>query len=343
MSKIRADYENTAWRKFERFVNGEPSLRQNESEKLEAEMEIASTEDRERNKKIEEVLVDAEDIKSERHRREIAALYHKYQNWPETKGLKIFERTYRVLAVVFCMAIIAVLLYTVTFLPEFGNPNNPANSNEVVTTYLEEGMEATGAVNIVTGVILDYRAFDTLGESHVLFIAACCVLILLRIDKDKSGKVAKAWKDAEENDRKYEPKNDKILQGITLLLVPVIIIYGIYVILNGHLSPGGGFSGGAIIGAGLILYLNAFGFKKTEKFFTYKTFSAVSFGSLIFYACAKSYSFFTGANHLNSHIPLGTPGDILSAGLILPLNIAVGLVVACTMYSFYALFRKGGM
>ncbi|MBE5962266.1 MAG: hypothetical protein E7256_12955 [Lachnospiraceae bacterium] len=341
--RIRPDYENTAWRKFERFVNGEPSYEIDERDKLETEMEIASTEDRERNEKIEEVLMDAEDIKSERHRKEIAALYHKYQNWPETKGLKIFQRGYRILAVVFCMAIISVLLYTVVYLPEFGNPNNPANSNEVVTTYIEEGMEATGAVNIVTGVILDYRAFDTLGESHVLFIAACCVLILLRIDKGKSGKLSKANQDEQDSDSKYEPKNDKILQKVSFLLVPPIIIYGIYVILNGHLSPGGGFSGGAIIGAGLILYLNAFGFEKTEKFFTYKTFSAVSFGSLIFYACAKSYSFFTGANHLNSHIPLGTPGDIISAGLILPLNIAVGLVVACTMYGFYALFRKGGM
>jgi hypothetical protein len=49
-----------------------------------------------------------------------------------------------------------------------------------------------------------------------------------------------------------------------------------------------------------------------------------------------------GANHLPSGIPLGTPGAILSSGLILVLNICVGLVVTCTMYAFYALFRKGG-
>ena len=48
-----------------------------------------------------------------------------------------------------------------------------------------------------------------------------------------------------------------------------------------------------------------------------------------------------GANHLESGIPLGTPGAILSSGLILVLNICVGLVVTCTMYAFYALFRKG--
>jgi len=59
------------------------------------------------------------------------------------------------------------------------------------------------------------------------------------------------------------------------------------------------------------------------------------------YAASKAYSFFTGANHLESHIPLGTPGAILSSGLILVLDICVGIVVACTMYGFYALFTKG--
>jgi len=139
----------------------------------------------------------------------------------------------------------------------------------------------------------------------------------------------------------YEPKNDMILQRVASLLIPFILLYGIYVIFNGHISPGGGFSGGAIIGAALILYLNAFGFQKTGRFFSYKTFKVVSYVSLTFYAVSKAYSFFTGANHLPSIIGPGNPGSIFSAGLILPLNIAVGLVVACTMYAFYTLFRKG--
>ena len=191
-------------------------------------------------------------------------------------------------------------------------------------------------------MILDYRAFDTLGESHVLFVATVTVLIMLRLDKNHNHGTDLSIEEAEANDRNYEPKNDAILQMSAYVLVPAIIIFGIYVILNGHLGPGGGFSGGAIIGAGLILYLNAFGFQKTERFFTEKTYKWISFGSLSFYCIAKSYSFYTGANHIESIIPKGTPGAILSSGLILPLNIAVGLVVACTMYAFYAMFRKGG-
>lgn len=246
------------------------------------------------------------------------------------KEYKFFKIMYRFLAVLFCITFIVVLLKAVSYLPPTGNAANPDN-NEVAARYIEKGLQETGAVNIVTGMILDYRAFDTLGESHVLFIATITVLILMHKNKGEK----------EENDRIYEPKNDSILQKIAFVLVPMIIIFGIYVILNGHLSPGGGFSGGAIIGAGLILYLNAFGFAKTERFFTEKTYKMVSFFALSFYCLAKSYSFYTGANELASGIPLGTPGAILSSGLILPLNICVGLVVACTMYAFYALFRKG--
>ena len=250
----------------------------------------------------------------------------------------LFRKFYRVAALLCCLALTVVLWITVAYLPPVGNAKNPAN-NEVAAKYIEDGLQDTGAVNIVTGMILDYRAFDTFGESNVLFIATCTVLILMRNDK-KKGKGS-----AEEEERRdsfYEPKDDRILQTMAKVLVPFIILFGIYVILNGHLSPGGGFSGGAVIGAGLILYLNAFGFEKTERFFTAKTYKWISFTALSFYCIAKSYSFYTGAHHLESGIPLGTPGNILSSGLILPLNICVGLVVACTMYAFFALFRKGG-
>ena len=97
-----------------------------------------------------------------------------------------------------------------------------------------------------------------------------------------------------------------------------------------------------IIGAGLILYLTAFGFQATGRFINETVVRILTVSALTFYCFAKSYSFYTGANHLPSVITTGTPGAILSAGLIVYLNICVGIVVACTMYSFYALFRKGG-
>jgi multicomponent Na+:H+ antiporter subunit B len=91
----------------------------------------------------------------------------------------------------------------------------------------------------------------------------------------------------------------------------------------------------------LILSLSAFGAAKTSRFFDDRTYKWITFISLSFYALAKGFSFFTGANHIETHIPLGTPGAILSSGFILPLNICVGMVVACTVYGFYTLFSKG--
>ncbi len=283
---------------------------------------------------------DIEELRENIHEHE-QAVFDSLHIGLSKKSVKAARRVYILMASLICIGIIALLLTTVKYLPEFGNPDNPVN-NEVSKRYIEQGMEETGAVNIVAGMILDYRAFDTLGESNVLFVAACAVLILLRISVEKKGDAASQL-EMEADDRMYEPKQDIILQTTAKIIVPFILMFGMYIIMNGHISPGGGFSGGAVMGAGLILYLTAFGFKKTERFFTFKTFRTVSVCALTFYALSKTYSFFTGANHLHSIISPGTPGRLFSAGLIPYLNLAVGLVVCCTMYAFYTLFRKGDM
>lgn len=338
MAKIRNDYENSWWPRFVRWLkNGSTALDNAMYGDLEEEAVLPDAPAGDAEKR--EAQLD------ERRRlllRDEQDMYSQVHAWSRSKGAKLAQWFYRITAVVICLGIIWMLLQTAAFLPPFGNPGNPAN-NEVSRRYIEQGMQETGAVNIVAGMILDYRAFDTLGESNVLFIAACSVLILLRISSEKHGGDAVAQLEAEADDRMYEPKNDLILQRIASFLVPLILLFGVYIIMNGHISPGGGFSGGAVMGAGLILYLNAFGFKKTERFFTFKTFKVVSLCALSFYAVSKAYSFFTGANHLSSFITPGTPGRLFSAGLIPYLNIAVGLVVCCTMYAFYTLFRKGDM
>ena len=273
------------------------------------------------------------------HRKDREEVIEQVFDREHNRVLKGFNVFYRFTAVLCCVALIAMLLVAVYYLPPVGHADNPT-SNEVAARYIESGLQETGAVNIVTGMILDYRAFDTFGESNVLFIATCTVLILLRDDQKKKKKLP----DPEEvRERRFEPGDDIILQRVTFILFPIIMIFGIYVILNGHLSPGGGFSGGAIMGAGLILFLNAHGYSGTKgvKLFGYTAFKWVSFGALSFYCLSKCYSFFTGANHLPSIIGPGTPGSIFSAGLILPLNVAVGFVVAFTMFGFYTLFRKG--
>ncbi|MBE6948688.1 MAG: hypothetical protein E7456_02460 [Ruminococcaceae bacterium] len=253
----------------------------------------------------------------------------------EEREEHLFKTVYKVMSVVFAVVLIAVLLFTITDLPRFGGEHNPT-INEVSERYLEKGMEETGAVNIVTGMILDYRAFDTLGESFVLFTATCAVLILMREDKSE-----RTLRKDERSDRLCRLFDDPIVRVSCKTVIPIIMMLGVYILLNGHISPGGGFAGGAIIGAGLILYAQVMGFERATVVFSEKRIKGITVGALVFYCLIKSYSFFTGANHMESIISPGVPGRIFSAGIILPLNLAVGMVVACTMYSFYTIFRRG--
>lgn len=263
----------------------------------------------------------------------------KHHNWKprhvrsiEEREVRFFDKIYPILAAVLSIVIISALMLTVIELPIHGAVGTP-DQNEVMDRYVSKGTEETGAVNTVAGIILDYRAFDTLGESFVLFTAVSAVLMLLL--------TAPGETPPPDDDKVFNLYDDVILRLALRLLAPVILIYGIYVILGGHLGPGGGFSGGAIIGAGFILFSVSCGPEKVSRIMNMRVFRTVTLIALSFYALSKCYSFFTGANHIESIFNPGTPGNIISAGLILPLNISVGLVVACTMYGFYSLFKRG--
>ena len=243
------------------------------------------------------------------------------------QGVHRSLRLYNVLAGLLCVVLSALMLLTAADLPPYGSDTAPT-VNEVAQRYVEQGTQETGAVNTVAGMILDYRAFDTLGESFVLFTAMCAVTILL----NRSGK--KRWLQQPDV---VDYASDPIVAPMCRFLIPVILVFGIYILLNGHLSP----SGGAILAAGLMLFAMVWGDSAASAVLRPRRLQAVVLCSLGFYCLAKSYSFYTGANHLHSIISPGTPGRILSAGLILPLNVAVGFVVCCTMYSFYMYFRRG--
>ncbi|MCL2381047.1 MAG: DUF4040 domain-containing protein [Treponema sp.] len=254
---------------------------------------------------------------------------------PKTGRASPFRHFYNAVSVTACLGFTGVLLYTASALPPFGDPSNPTN-NEVPRKFIEDGIQDTGAINVVASMLFDYRAFDTLGEACVLIAAVCAVLILLRTDGGFGLPTFHAFVRETE-----EPRQDIILKNMSFLLVGMILVFGSYVVMNGHLTPGGGFSGGAILGASLILFVSTSGTSQAYKFMNYKVCSRVMSISLLFYIAAKGYSFFFGANQMQTNIPLGTPGELFSAGLIMPLNIAVGLIVACSMYLIYILFSKG--
>jgi len=96
-----------------------------------------------------------------------------------------------------------------------------------------------GVANAVTTVVVYFRGFDTLGEIAVLFIAALGIGLMLSIPCPSP----------------HKEESNFILQKASTLLFPVIMLFGVYVMIYGHLSPGGGFQGGVIIASGVLLLL----------------------------------------------------------------------------------------
>lgn len=243
---------------------------------------------------------------------------------------------YWVMGILVSLTVMIILVITAIGMPPFDDPNAPT-MNEVPRRYVEQGMEETGAVNTVAGMILDYRAFDTFGESTVLFSATASIVFLMRSEQKTSRKQRTV---ADTIPHFASPYTDKVFQGTARLLLPFIMLFGIYVVLNGHLSPGGGFSGGAVLGGGLILCSLVVGQNRMNQVLGPRRNTKMTACCLLAYAAMKSYSFYTGANHVGWEIPKGTPGNLLSAGFILPLNICVGIIVAGTIFSFYMLFTQ---
>ncbi|MBN2404860.1 MAG: sodium:proton antiporter [Coriobacteriia bacterium] len=129
------------------------------------------------------------------------------------------------------------LLLAVSELPPHGSASN-ATYTHVSAYYLEHGAEEAGAENIITDVILNYRGFDTNGEVTVIFTALAAVLAVLLL-----GDASTATED------KPSHSVSVVVSFIVRLLAPFIAMFAVYVIINGHISPGGGFQGGTILGA----------------------------------------------------------------------------------------------
>jgi multicomponent Na+:H+ antiporter subunit B len=134
------------------------------------------------------------------------------------------------------------LLLAVSELPPVGSTENPTYTH-VVPRYLEEGGEEAGAENIVTAIILNYRGYDTSGEVTVIFtalVAVAAVLAVASLDRRPAYAVS---------DIPVSP----VISFVIRLLAPFILMFSTYMILFGHSTPGGGFQGGAILGALAIL------------------------------------------------------------------------------------------
>ncbi|MBE0431948.1 hypothetical protein IBX73_00630 [candidate division WOR-3 bacterium] len=126
-----------------------------------------------------------------------------------------------------------------------------------------------------------------------------------------------------------------VVKVVTNIVVGFIFIYGVYIILHGHLTPGGGFAGGVIIAGALVLRILAFGVEPvSEKRAEERASAFESLGALLFIGIAFAGLIIGGAFFLN-FLPQGTPLRLLSGGIIPLCNIAIGIKVGAGLFTIF--------
>jgi multicomponent Na+:H+ antiporter subunit B len=212
------------------------------------------------------------------------------------------------------LVLAVLILFLVLFLSMVAGIDTPGRLTGVGADYVDRSIEELNAPNVVTAVVVTYRGIDTLGEVSVLFLAAAAISLLLRIimkNEDKGG---------------IEKKRgaSEILTTGTDLLVPVIVILGVYIFLNGHLSPGGGFQGGAVVASAVLLLFLAYPDYKLR----HGILSALESISGTIYVVIAVLGLILASGFLDSRLlALGETGRILSAGTIPLVYTVIGLKV----------------
>lgn len=229
-----------------------------------------------------------------------------------------------------------LLVWAAADLPDWGDPQAPANVY-LSPHYIQQAMEETSVPNLVTAVLADYRGYDTMFETIVIFCAGITVLIVLRRTHRQREK--------EIRPRPEREGGDIILQSTARLLSPVMQIFALYVVAHGHHSPGGGFQGGVILGASFILLALAYDLKTVLGRFREKMILRFSAIGVLIYAGIGAICVVLGGNLLDYSAWSGllsiTGVEARSHGM-LGVEIGVAFTVMAIMLSLYIDLASGG-
>ncbi len=256
-----------------------------------------------------------------------------------------------------------LLIYGSFEFPLWGDPAAPA-STHVSPYYIENALKDTSVPNIVTAVLADYRGYDTMFETIVIFTAGIACILLLRTYKtvepdirlyrhiptgitlriEKGGKFPADSRYFERLDSAWVPY-DLIAKTTCRLVIPFIQIFALYVIAHGHYSPGGGFQGGVIMGASLVLFAIAFDLRSAIRRMGERVIMLLATLGVGIYAGVGILCMLLEKNYLDySALATFLPFDPVSARShgILMVEIGVGIVVMAVMILLYFILASAG-
>ena len=248
---------------------------------------------------------------------------------------------FKLFAGVVAVATGAFLLSALPDFPDWGDPQSPVNSR-VAPYYIENTIADAHVPNIVTSVLADYRSFDTLLETIVVFIACIAIYSIMRVDSAKS---IIDEPDIITAPPAYDPTDSLIIRQASRIMVPFMQLFALYVIAHGHYSPGGGFQGGVILGASVILLCISFDLKFVLRQWTEKKIMLLTALGVLIYAAVGLACIFMGGEYLNYDAldPI-LPGerDYARSHGILLVEIGVGVTVMFSMIGIYINLASNG-
>ncbi len=222
----------------------------------------------------------------------------------------------------------ALLIYGTLDMPHFGEADAPVHQH-VAPRYLNDSMDEVGVPNVVTSVLASYRGFDTLGETLVIFTAGVGVMSLLLVSRQTK----------EEAKKKIpaDMQQQIILRVVAKMMIPLILMFALYVQFHGDYGPGGGFQAGVIFAAGIILYTMLFGLRLAEKVFKRRILELLTASGVLIYGGVGIACLLLGGNFLDYNVLGHDPVHGQHHGILL-VELGVGITVASVMIVIFFKF-----
>ncbi|MEM7699410.1 MAG: hydrogen gas-evolving membrane-bound hydrogenase subunit E [Verrucomicrobiota bacterium] len=255
----------------------------------------------------------------------------------------------KVIALIAVLITGSLLLYGVADFPAFGDPNSPANAGvaggapSISQYFITDTYSDTKVPNLVTAVLADYRGYDTMFETVVIFAAGMAIFAILRVLGNVNDKHHRCYKVTTISDGDH----NRIIVGSTVkVIVPIVQLFALYVVAHGHYSPGGGFQGGVIFAASFILLALADQLNAALRRLSETRYIILAVVGILIYAGFGVVCQILGKNFLDYGILeplLFTKGpEMARSHSMLGVEIGVAFTVTTIMFAIYANLASRG-
>lgn len=258
----------------------------------------------------------------------------------------------------------ALLILSMENFPSWGDVQSPA-SLHLSRHFIEKSYEQTLTPNLVTAVLGDYRGFDTMLETVVVFVAALACFLIIRLPRDVctpglfyyrhtgTGLVVRKHDACElpaENPT-FErvdsdwPPHDVVVATTCRMVIPFIQLFGLYVVAHGHYSPGGGFQGGVIFAASYVLLAVSHDLRTLVYRLNERVTHLLSAAGVLLFFGVGLFGLAMGLNFLDYGALEGVLGMSLASGHslgILLVEIGVGMTVTAALVIIFKLLSSRG-